>query len=339
MKLTVMKLICLLVLLGGIFILALTFDLEQAQLVQDKVISLWPKQNDGALNLRLPGGIAGALLVLLGGYGLLPRLPRGKDKAITFRGPQGDISVQLKPVHKVLLKVMRKMPEVYSIKIAVKPDADKRRASITADVVLKNCAALGARRCAKMVADCLAATAKEVLGLDDLSAIRVNIKGVHVDIGATGRQMRELVALNTEEAESTAYALAHPPVASVTLDEHSTDNRPVAMAEPAEDPEDLAAPLSEPAAPYDSAPEVEEADALENDVVVFEAPAAEAPEDSPLPDETAGQDMEDMLPPLQQHDDGALSPSFDEEVPEAQPAEDTSDDSRPETQNENDRWR
>lgn len=332
MKLTVMKLICLLVLLGGIFILALTFDLEQAQLVQDKVISLWPKQNDGALNLRLPGGIAGALLVLLGGYGLLPRLPRGKDKAITFRGPQGDISVQLKPVHKVLLKVMRKMPEVYSIKIAVKPDADKRRASITADVVLKNCAALGARRCAKMVADCLAATAKEVLGLDDLSAIRVNIKGVHVDIGATGRQMREMVALNAQEEESTAYALAHPPVASVTLDEHSTDNRPVALTEPAENP-DLTTPLSEPAQACDSAPEPEEADTLENDVVIFEAPA------DTLSNETAGQDLEEMLPPLQHTDDSPLSPSFEEEVPEAQPAEDSGETPQPETNDENDRWR
>lgn len=340
MKLTVMKVICLLTLLGGIFVLGIIFEIKEAQLIQDQAIGLWPKQSDGSLNLRLPGVIAGALMVLLGGYGLLPRLPRRKDKVITFRSSQGEITVQLKPVRKVLLKVMRKMPEIYSIKIAVKPDADKRRASITADVVLKNCATLGARRCARMVADCLAATARDVLALDDLSAIRVNIKGVHVNIGATGRQMREQVAMGMEEAEeSAAYALAHPPVASVTLDEHSTDNRPVGTVEAQEVsdvPESTDTGASEAT---ENAPEPETTDNSEEDEEVSAEVVSDDAEAEPVSDSEAEQAPETLLPPVQNVDDVPLCVPLEEEVPEAQPAEDADETSQPEMNDEDDRWR
>lgn len=238
MKLAVMKLVCLAALLGGIVILCLVFNVEQVEEYYQQVMNLLPKQEDGAPNLWLPTIIIGVLLVVLGGYGFLPRLRGKRNNIITYRGTHGDIILQLKPIRKVLLRVMRKMPEVYSIKLDVRPDKDRRRACIEADVVLKNSAALGARRCAKMVADCLSATARDVLGLEDLSMIRVNVKGVHVDIIATGRQMREQLALREEE-ESAAYALAHPPAASVSLDEDSTENRPAGIVDSQE--QDMAA--------------------------------------------------------------------------------------------------
>lgn len=232
MKLTVMKVVCLLVLISGIFILGLTFDLEQAQQVQNKALEFWPKQTDGSLNLRLPGIVCGVILVLLGAYGFFPRFVLGRKKTITFRGAHGDITLELKYVRKILLKVMRKMPEIYAINLQVKPDADKRRALICADVVLKNCASIGTRRCAKMVAHCLASTASDVLGLEDLSTIQLNIKGIHVNAAAVGKQMREQIAAAMSGEETGAYALAHPPVSSVTLDEDSTDNTPLSPSEP-----------------------------------------------------------------------------------------------------------
>jgi len=335
MKLTVMKLVCLLALLGGIFILGLIFNVNEARMAYDQVMSLWPKEADGTLNLRLPGGIAAALLVLLGGYGFLPRLRSRKEKVITYRGAHGDIALQLKPIRKVLLKVMRKMPEVYSIKLAVKPDKDGRRASILADVVLKNSAALGARRCAKMVTDCLTATAKDVLGLEELSAVRVNIKGVHLNVGATGRQMREQVVLRAEEEESAAYALAHPPVASVTLDEHSTDNRPLVLAETqdAAVADAVEEPALEPAAGIE-----EDADSTRNSGTAAAAePVCEACTDELTADEAApllekleeaepaGVDeteVEIILPPLLDKEEEAAAPVQDEvnvqEIPQAE---------------------
>ena len=314
MKLAVMKIVCLLVVLGSVVTLGLVFDIGPVQQFVDQGIEMLPTQVDGTLNLRLPASVAAIILLLVAGYGLLPRLRGRKNSIITYRGSHGDIVLQLKPIRKVLLKVMRKMPEVYSIKLNVKPDADGRKACILADVVLKNSAALGARRCAKMVADCLAATSRDVLGLEDLSTVRVNVKGVHVDIIATGRQMREQLALREDE-EAAAYALAHPPAASVTLDEDSTDNRP----SPAPD-----APASEAAPASENSVECEEECAAveEEDVSTAQAsPAAvadiahenlaeEAPEDDTPErgeDETPAADPMDTddyrLPPLLDMDD------------------------------------
>lgn len=230
MKLFVMKFICLAVFVSGICILALQYDVEALMEFRQEVVAFLPKTLEGSLDWFWLGHGIGIGMILLGGYGFLPQLKRRKERVITYKGAHGDIVLHLRPIRKVLLKIMRKMPEVYSIKLDVKPDVDGRRACICADVVLKNVAALGARRCAKMVADCLSATARDVLGLEDLSTVRVNVRDVHIDIIATGRQMREQIAIREEE-EAAAYALAHPPVASVTLDESSTNNRPDVLAD------------------------------------------------------------------------------------------------------------
>ena len=217
MKLATMKLICLLVFLGGAYMLGLFFNISYVQQAQDYVLQYWPTQEDGALNLRMPGAIAGAVLLLIGLYGLLPKLPSRKNAIITFKGAKGNITLQLKPIRKVLLKMMRRMPEVYSIDLNLRPDGDGHRACIEADVILKNCAALGVRQCAKIVAECIDMTARELLGLEDLSTVRVNVEGVHVDATATGKQIREQLALRQAE-ESSAYASAHPPMAAITLE-------------------------------------------------------------------------------------------------------------------------
>jgi len=220
MKLTVMKLICLLVLLGGVFLLCLIFDIQEAQQARDYILSIWPRQGDGSLNLRLPGMILGIVLVVVGGYGFLPRIPGRKGKTITYPSAQGDIQIQLKPVRKALTKVMRKMPEVYAINLDVKQDKGGTQASIIADVVLRNSTALAANRCARMVADYLATTAREVLAVENLGTVRVNIKGVHVNASKAGRQMREQVAANAEKA---AYA-PHTAITETPAEAVSTDN-------------------------------------------------------------------------------------------------------------------
>jgi hypothetical protein len=220
MKLTVMKLICLLVLLGGVFLLCLIFDVQEAQQGRDYILSIWPRQGDGSLNLRLPGMILGIVLVVVGAYGFLPRIPCRKGKTITYPSAQGDIQIQLKPVRKALTKVMRKMPEVYAINLDVKPDKDGKHASIIADVVLRNSTTLAANRCARMVADYLAATAREVLAVENLGTVRVNVKGVHVNASKAGRQMREQVAANAEKA---AYA-PHTAINDIPAEAVSTDN-------------------------------------------------------------------------------------------------------------------
>jgi len=211
-----MKIICLLALVGGLFMLGLVFDIGYAQIVHERALEYWPRQESGALNLRMPGAIIGTVLVVIGLYGLLPKLPSARNTTITFKGANGDIVLQLKPIRKLLLKMMRRMPEVYSIKLDVRPDSDGRRACIDADVILKNCAALGARQSAKIVAECLATTARGLLGLEDLSTVRLNVKGIHVDVAATSKQIREQMARRQAE-EDSCYAVARPPISAVTL--------------------------------------------------------------------------------------------------------------------------
>lgn len=318
MKLTIMKLICLLVLLGGIFILCLVFDVEQAQLARDYVLNLWPTQGDGTLNLRLPGIVIGVIFIVIGGYGFIPRLGGRSSKSITYTSEQGDVNVELKPVRKTLLKVMRKMPEVYSIKLDVKPDKDGQRACIVADVVLKNSTALGANRCAKMVADCLATTAREVLAIEDLSTVRVNIKGVHVDAAETGRLMREQLAARADKAPAPVTAEAVPsdmsPVEE-SADAPTAENMAAqsASADDIKDQED--AITDEEEAHLTRLPDIEEASreaAAETPVQTVEedkdalAPLSASAADT---DDDAA-DIEDTLPPLRDDNEGGFEEPF-----------------------------
>ncbi len=221
MKLAVMKLLCLLLLLGGVFLLGLVFEVEYARQAYDRLLEYWPIQ-DGFAAHRTQGVIVGAVLVLFGLYGFAPKLPsRKRGASISQKGLHGEIVFELKPIRRKLLKIMRSMPEVYAIEIDVKPDMDKRSARINAYVVLKNSAGVGANRCAKLVRECLRTAATDILGLTELSAVCVNIRDVHVDVGATSKQIREQMLLRAEEEEerAAAYAVAHPPMAAVTLDE------------------------------------------------------------------------------------------------------------------------
>ncbi|MCK5861703.1 MAG: hypothetical protein KAH38_04410 [Candidatus Hydrogenedentes bacterium] len=236
MKLATMKIICLLAFLGGGYMLGLVFDIGYVQQAHEQILQKWPTQENDLLNLRLPGTIAGVLLLLVGLYGLLPKFPARKNATITFKDVNGDVTLQLKPIRKVLQKVMKRMPEVYSIKLDVLPDSNGQHARIEADVILKNCAALGARQCAKIVAECLATTARDLLGLEDLSTVCLNVKGIHVDAAATGKQIRDQLALKQPEI-GTPCASPCPPedASSDSSDVQNTEEN----TEPDESPEEI----------------------------------------------------------------------------------------------------
>jgi hypothetical protein len=303
MKLATMKIVCLLVLLGGVYMLGLVLDVEYMQQAQGYVLENWPVQEDGALNLRMPGIIAGVLLVLVGLYGFLPKMPSRKGGAITFKGANGDIVLQLKPIQKVLLKMMRRMPEVYSIKLQVRPDKDGKRALIAADVVLKNCAALGARHCAKIVAECISSTARNMLGLAELSAVQVNVSGIHLDAAATGKQVRDQLALRQSE-ESAAGAEAQPaPVAADATSEAPATNQPKEQPQEATVSEEATVTAETPT-PQQECESVDETveEAEEEDDQVDDLPSAAAE-------------------PEVQADEAPVAPGYNYEEPDAEMSE------------------
>ena len=293
MKLAIMKAVCLLAFVSGLFMLGLVLDVNYAQIAYEYALEHWPQQESGELNLRIPGAIFGILLIAGGLYGVLPIIPSKRNAVITFKGPNGDIVLQLRPIQKVLLKMMRRMPEVYTIKVDVRPDNDGRRARIDADVVLQNCAALGARQCAKIVAACLTTTAQGLLGLEDLSAVCVNVKGVHVDVAATGKQIREHLSMQQPDQDAmAAYALAHAPISAVTMQDNDEDaaegetDKADAAQQPDEtdDQTDPGAEAQEEeaseAAPDETVGEDAEADTAEEDEEADHAPPATVADDA-----------------------------------------------------------
>ncbi len=303
MKLATMKIVCLLALVSGVFMVGLVLDISYAQIAYERALESWPRQESGDLNLRVPGAVLGVLFIVLGLYGLLPKIPVSRSGAITYKGANGDIVLQLAPIRKVLLKMMRRMPEVYSIDLNLRPDSDERRARIDADVVLKNCAAQGARQCAKIVAACLTTTAQGLLGLEDLSAVRINIKGVHVDIGAAGKQVREQLQMQQAE-EAAACALARTSVADAATksddveapeqteetatpeQDTESDAQAGEMPEPLDDYERDAQEPEQPGAVASDEPDeqaIEMSDAVEADELqAQEVEALEATEDGVL---------------------------------------------------------
>lgn len=329
MKLAIMKLVCLLVLLGGVFMLGLVLDISYAQQALDYVLAYVPTQADGALNLRMPGIIAGILLFLIGLYGFLPKWPSCKNTTITYKGANGDIVLELKPLQKVLLKMMRRMPEVYSINLKVQPDKDGKRAIVNADVVLKNCAALGARHCAKIVAECIASTARDLLGIEDLTTVRVNVKGIRLDAAATSKQIREQMEMRKEQPAAPC-AVTPPPVAAAAAAEtaavaQTAQPEPVASGEPGKEAVETAAAQPVPvvsATPVTESPAECEPDSTQkhsetpeqpkevgSEVAAPEAPVAPAfPYESPCLESAEPLHSID-LPPLAEDDDADLPPA------------------------------
>lgn len=316
MKLAIMKLVCLLVMLGGVFMLGLVLDVDYAQQALDHVLAYWPTQGDGSLNLRMPGIIAGILLFLIGLYGFLPKLPSCKTPTITYKGANGDIVLELKPLQKVLLKMMRRMPEVYSINLKVQPDKDGKRAIVNADVVLKNCAALGARHCAKIVAECIASTARDLLGIEDLTTVRVNVKGIRLDAAATSKQIREQMEIRKEQTADTC-AVTPPPVAAAAAAESAavvqTTQPECAAAQPA--PVVSAPPVAESAAECEPNSTQKHSETPEQPKEVgSEVAAPDAPVPPAFPYESPCLESAEPLhsidlPPLAEDDDADLPPA------------------------------
>lgn len=203
MKLLSLKLIALVVLLGGLLFLGLALDLDQAWNVYNTGVENWPAKEADELYFGIPGIALGALIVLVGLYAFLPRLPSSKNKYITQDSPDGTLLLELAPLRKSLLKVMRTMPEVAKIKVQVQPDRSRKRACVIADVILNSRKDFSEELSAKRVASTLAVTCKEVLGFEDNTAVLVNVRGVRFDVEETSKKVREhLQTLETERKES-----------------------------------------------------------------------------------------------------------------------------------------
>ena len=201
------------------------------------------------INWKQVGFVAGVGFILLGAYGLL-RLRRRRTPRISFRGEHGEMVIELKSIENTLNRVINTLPEVRRARVRVCPEKDGRRVQVRAEVMLQNCADQGLRRTAGLVSECIAEAVGRAMGLEEIATVRLVVKGVHVDARAAGRRLRDDVdaRMDRESHRVAAAALAHPPLASVTLEEPQTA---LAAPSPASAPvEDL--PLAVAAAPEES---------------------------------------------------------------------------------------
>ncbi len=204
-QIIVAKLVSLLVLVGGALMLAMWFDEDVYTAVKGFLLEdVWYRF-----------GIAcGVGLIIMGLLALLPLAKPGRKSTISFPGTHGEVTIQLDSVEETLSRVVSKMPEVKKISVRVTPSEDNHRAQVTADVLMyKGAGSPGAREIANRISDYLADTAVNVLGVEDVTTVNLNVRGIIV-----GGAEPSIARTKTEPAKEPAPA-AEPVEASRGFDE------------------------------------------------------------------------------------------------------------------------
>ncbi len=201
MKLVVLKLISLMVFLGGITLLGLNFGcgyVEHYWAAASVFVGTCPVCATVGFS-----GMAGVVMAVAGLYGFLPAMKR--KRRITCHGPEGETTIELKPMEARLVRIMGAMPEVKRIKIRLLPDRKKRRVIIQGRLVQRHVADVSAREVRDRISHYLHETAVVTLGLDIVEPIQLVVEGVEVNPKAAGKALREkftapaLVRMESEE--------------------------------------------------------------------------------------------------------------------------------------------
>ncbi len=289
-----LKLFGLLMVGGGATVAAMWWDAPfRAMLLHQFRLHVWTQY----------GFAFGLMAVLAGLIGLLPSGRRRTHNVISFPGVHGDVTIELDSVESTLTRMVNKMPEVKKIRIRVIPAEDRRRVRVKADVlVYKGASASSARELANRITDYLTDTAVNMLGVEDVTTVDLNVRGIVVDARPVPLSKTDARAPKADEpvveappaaiAEETPRAEpAIPPVCEIATPAPAVDEA-IAIAEPDPDP-DLSADTLEDTwtirEPQDAPVPV--AAFVEDEVTVEAEPIAEAAEAPPATPDV-------VLPPL-----------------------------------------
>ncbi|NLN93965.1 MAG: hypothetical protein GX130_11760 [Candidatus Hydrogenedens sp.] len=310
MKLLTLKLIALVVFLGGALSLGLALNLDQAQQVFDQCLAYWPATEGGVPYLGVPGIVVSALIALIALYAFFPRLPSGKKKYITRSSSEGTVVLELPPLRKSLLKVMRTMPEIAKIDVELRPDRSRKTVCVIANVILNNRKDFSEEMSATTVARVLAVTCKEVLGLEEISSIVVNVQGIRFDVDETCKKVRARAeSLETPKEESSC--------------EESSSSKPPALPEKTADSEETTEdkePAEETAAD-ESSVTTEDTETAARDSEAAEAEATpESAEEAPEVQQAVAEETEEVEEAPEVQEAAAEETEEVEEAPEVQEA-------------------
>jgi hypothetical protein len=166
--------------------------------------------------------------------------PKRASRKIEFQSQHGYIVIELDSVQHSLQKAMSKLPEIKSISLQVLPSDNDRRVRIVADVVVIKPPGIGIRETAAQLENKLSASAKRMLGVDDIASLDLNIiktlMNPKKEFDTTIDDNRLLEHQNTPAPEPQAAA---PAPAAVSPEPAPTANPPQSEA-------GLGAPLSDP---------------------------------------------------------------------------------------------
>lgn len=196
-QITLMKVLAALALVGGIATAIVWLDPALWDKVHNFLLaSVWPRY----------GLVLGVLATIAGFAGLVPLLGPKRKKTISFQGTHGEVTIELDSIEATLSRVVGKMPEVKKISVTVTPSEDNRQAQVFANVLMyKGAETAGARQIANRISDYLADTAVNILGVEDITKINLNIRGIIIDAvkpkAASGAILAE--PLSSHEAIAT----------------------------------------------------------------------------------------------------------------------------------------
>lgn len=188
MKMLLMKFCSLLVIALGVLLLVWALGLTPI------TEPLWMYYGQLMANESVPPIVVqvlvAAVLLVLGLIAFLPGgNPRSLRRAVVIPTEHGQVAVQLDALRPVLLKVLRRMPEVRKVKLSIKPPRGKKKAMVTAFVSLRQQAKLDLRQHVDLITQHIAETAVKLLGIENLVDIEVFVDGIKVDAKAAAREV------------------------------------------------------------------------------------------------------------------------------------------------------
>lgn len=202
MKLLALKLCSLLVILAGVLAIIV---MMQSNLGPDQQVlgdcPLQPWVSAGGMTMAHYaetigyGGYLGwtisVLLILFGFYSLLPKMGGG-SRTVVYPAQQGDVIIELKPVRKTMLHILKAMPEVKKVlRLDIKPDQDRRLAVIEMDAIVHNDLNVPARVVYERINQAIVQSGGDMLGLELFLPINLRIKGVDLDTGSAGEAIQQ----------------------------------------------------------------------------------------------------------------------------------------------------
>lgn len=210
MKMLLMKFCSLLVIALGVLLLVWALGLTPI------TEPLWMYYGQLMANESVPPIVVqvlvAAVLLVLGLIAFLPGgNPRSLRRAVVIPTEHGQVAVQLDALRPVLLKVLRRMPEVRKVKLSIKPPRGKKKAIVTAFVSLRQQAKLDLRQHVDLITQHIAETAVKLLGIENLVDIEVFVDGIKVDAKAAARE----VLASAEQFETRLLAQTAPAVPGV----------------------------------------------------------------------------------------------------------------------------